>query len=185
MNDDTISVGVVLHESLVKEKKAGKTLEELYMSFFDHLDVVTELKRGASVVPNKNGGTSAVYMASDYSYIAQDLGNKNYRLVGDAACMFFTHHRTWSADKIGYPGFIDPFFSSGVHLAFVGALSASLSIISVIDGRATEEAAAVFHTTELKTAYTRFFLVVASGYKQMRGTSQYIGGHAYLFTLLH
>lgn len=51
--------------------------------------------------------------------------------------------------------FIDPFFSSGVHLAFVGGLSAAISIISVIDGAADETTAAEFHEAELKTAYTR------------------------------
>jgi len=82
--------------------------------------------------------------------------------------------------------FIDPFFSSGVHLAFVGGMSAALSIISVIDGASDENTAAEFHNTEIKTAYTRqvlsqfyflwpnrhghrFFVVVIAGYKQMRG----------------
>jgi hypothetical protein len=90
-------------------------------------------------------------MASDYSYAAEDIGKMNYRIAGDSAA------------------FIDPFFSSGVHLAFVGGLSAALSIISVIDGTADESTAAEFHNAEVKTAYTRFFVVVAAGYKQMRG----------------
>lgn len=61
-------------------------------------------------------------------------------------------------------------FSSGVHLAFVGGLSAAISILSVIEGRATETEAAQFHTSQVKTAFVRFFVVVAAAYKQMRGT---------------
>ncbi|KAF8155547.1 hypothetical protein B0H34DRAFT_713738 [Crassisporium funariophilum] len=151
INDDTISIGFTMHEEFVKPKKVGKTQEELYLDQFNFLTEVNNLKGSATMVPNKEGKGSPVYMASDYSYAAEDVGSLNYRIAGDSAA------------------FIDPFFSSGVHLAFVGALSAALSIISVIDGTATETAAAEFHNAELKTAYTRFFVIVAAGYKQMRG----------------
>ncbi|KZV90643.1 FAD/NAD(P)-binding domain-containing protein [Exidia glandulosa HHB12029] len=151
VSDGTMSIGFVLHENVIKVKKAGKTLEDMYLSFFEQLSDVNKLKDGAIIAPNKSGSGCPVYMASDYSYCASDVGKINYRLVGDAAC------------------FIDPFFSSGVHLAFVGALSAALSIIAIIDGHASENESADFYSTELKTAYTRFFVVVASGYKQMRG----------------
>lgn len=89
------------------------------------------------MIPNKEGRDSLVYMASDYSYAAEDVGRLNYRIVGDSAA------------------FIDPFFSSGVHLASVGSLSAAISIISVIDGKVSEETAAEFHDAELKMAFTR------------------------------
>ncbi|KAF5370544.1 hypothetical protein D9757_010148 [Collybiopsis confluens] len=151
INDDTISVGFVIHEEFIKEKRAGKTLEEYYLSQFDILTEVPKLRGDATMAPNKEGKGSPVYMASDYSYAAEDVGRLNYRLVGDSAA------------------FIDPFFSSGVHLAFVGALSAAVSLIAVIDGEADEESSAVFHDAELKVAYTRFFMVVMAGYKQMRG----------------
>ncbi|KAJ3717555.1 hypothetical protein FB446DRAFT_211651 [Lentinula raphanica] len=154
INDDTISIGFVIHEEFVKEKKAGKTLEEFYMSQFDLLTDAPKYRAGGEMVPNKEGGNSPVYMASDYSYTSKDVGRLNYRLVGDSAA------------------FIDPFFSSGVHLAFVGSLSAALSIISVIDGKTDEESAAAFHDAELKVAFMRFFIVVMAGYKQMRGGLQ-------------
>ncbi|KXN89224.1 Tryptophan 2-halogenase [Leucoagaricus sp. SymC.cos] len=171
INDGTISVGFVIHEEFVQEKRTGKTLEEFYLSQFDILTEVPELKGNATMAPNKKGEGGPVYMARDYSYASEDIGRLNYRLVGDSAA------------------FIDPFFSSGVHLAFVGALSAAVSIIAVIGGDADEESAAGFHNAELKVAYTRhafpmyrylhlfthitpfhrFFMVVMAGYKQMRG----------------
>ncbi|KAJ3797265.1 hypothetical protein GGU11DRAFT_86087 [Lentinula aff. detonsa] len=151
INDDTISIGFVVHEEFVKEKRAGKTLVEFYMSQFDLLTDAPKYRAEGTMVPNKEGSGSPVYIASDYSYSAEDVGRLNYRLVGDSAA------------------FIDPFFSSGVHLAFVGSLSAAISIISIIDGKADEESAAAFHNAELKVAFTRFFMVVMAGYKQMRG----------------
>ena len=80
-----MSIGVVLHESSLKVKKAGRSMEEMYMSFFDHLPLASELKKDAVIAPNKTGKGSPVYMASDYSYMSQDIGKKNYRLVGDSA----------------------------------------------------------------------------------------------------
>ncbi|KAJ3805101.1 hypothetical protein EV368DRAFT_88298 [Lentinula lateritia] len=151
INDNTISIGFVIHEEYIKEKKAGKTPEEFYMSQFDFLTDAPQYRGEGTMVPNKEGKGGPVYMASDYSYTAEDIGRINYRVVGDSAA------------------FIDPFFSSGVHLAFVGSLAAAISIIAVIDGKTDEESAAAFHTAELKVAYTRFFMVVMAGYKQMRG----------------
>ncbi|KAJ7715659.1 hypothetical protein DFH07DRAFT_974122 [Mycena maculata] len=151
INDDTVSIGACIHEKYMKEKKAGKTQEEVYHDIFSQLDMINDAKADSVFVPNKEGGSSPVYMASDFSYLAEDVGAKNYRLVGDAAA------------------FIDPFFSNGVHIAFVGGLSAALSIISIVEGRVTEDVAADFHNRELKSVYTRFFVVVAAAYRQMRG----------------
>lgn len=89
VNDGTISIGIVLHEKYVKEKKAGKTMAEMYMSLFDHLNIVNELKAGAEMMPNKEGKGGPIYMASDYSYMSQDVAKKNYRLAGDSAGMWF------------------------------------------------------------------------------------------------
>lgn len=52
--------------------------------------------------------------------------------------------------------FIDPFFSSGVHLALTGALSASLTIAASIRGTVSEERAARWHDSKVGTAYTRY-----------------------------
>lgn len=84
-----------------------------------------------------------------------------------------------------YVAFIDPFFSSGVHLALTGALSAALTICASLRGTVTEEKAARWHDSKVGTAYTRFvsglsskyndpdlsvsfLIVVLATYKQMR-----------------
>jgi len=68
-------------------------------------------------------------------------------------------------------GFIDPFFSSGVHLALTGALSAAGTIASSIHDTLTEEECAKWHNAKVSVAYTRFLLVVLGSYKQMKAQS--------------
>lgn len=88
INDDTISIGIVMHEEFVKPKKQGRTLEQLYLDQFNFLSEVTALRgESATMVPNKEGKGSPVYMASDYSYASEDVGKLNYRIAGDSAGM--------------------------------------------------------------------------------------------------
>jgi hypothetical protein len=51
--------------------------------------------------------------------------------------------------------FIDPFFSSGVHLAVAGGLSAAVTICAEIRGHCTPEEAEEWHTTKIGTSYVR------------------------------
>lgn len=86
--------------------------------------------------------------------------------------------------------FIDPFFSSGIHLAMTGALSAAASICASIRGDCSEVEAAQWHSSRVAISYTRygisvyillrlsvktvtarFLVVVLSAYKQIRAQS--------------
>lgn len=53
------------------------------------------------------------------------------------------------------PAFIDPFFSSGVHLAMTSALSAAATICASLRDHCTESEAALWHTRRVSTSYTR------------------------------
>ena len=87
--------------------------------------------------------------------------------------------------------FIDPFFSSGIHLAMTGALSAAASIAASIRGHCREAEAAQWHSSRVSLSYTRyaillrtwsypptqtpssrFLIVVLSAYKQIRSQSE-------------
>lgn len=67
---------------------------------------------------------TALHAGSDFSYHAKAYALPYARIVGDAGC------------------FIDPFFSSGVHLAVTAALSAGTTIAASIRGDCSETAAA-------------------------------------------
>lgn len=86
----------------MKEKKAGKTQEEVYQDIFSQLEMVNEYKADAVLAPSKDGAASPVYMASDFSYLADNVGAKNYRLVGDAAGEFssFARNSASSAPRL-------------------------------------------------------------------------------------
>ncbi|KAJ3575479.1 hypothetical protein NP233_g1073 [Leucocoprinus birnbaumii] len=156
-----VSVGVVMnHAQSIQKRNAlreesgnpDSSLQDFYLS---QVKLAPGLFK--DLIPNarmvaKEGG-ALVRQASDYSYSADGYAGPGYRLVGDAAC------------------FIDPFFSSGVHLAFTGALSAAGTIASSIRGTASEEECAKWHNDKVSVSYTRFLLVVLGSYKQMRSQS--------------
>ena len=51
--------------------------------------------------------------------------------------------------------FIDPYFSSGVHLAIVDGLSAAATICASLKGECSEAEAAKWHSAKVGTSYTR------------------------------
>lgn len=95
-----------------------------------------------------------VKSASDYSYHSSSYSLPFARVVGDAGC------------------FIDPFFSSGVHLAMTGGLPAGTTIAASIRGDVDETTAAQWHTSKVRDGYARFLLVFLSAYKQMMHQDQ-------------
>jgi flavin-dependent dehydrogenase len=128
--------------AIAKKRSYGST-QEFYMAALKLAPNITELLGNGQVVTN-------IRSASDYSYNSSTYAIPYARVVGDAGC------------------FIDPFFSSGVHLAFSGALSAATTICAAIRGHCDEESAAKWHSRKVADGYERFTLVVLSGYRQMR-----------------
>jgi len=158
LHDGTVSVGVVQDQEgsgakkrAMRERTGDSSLTAHYL---DELKlspgVLKYIGDDAKLVDVGKDGGPAVKQAADYSYSASAYAGPNWRLIGDASA------------------FIDPFFSSGVHLAFTGGLAAAATIASSIRGDATEAECAKWHDTKIGTAYTRFLLVVLGAYKQMR-----------------
>lgn len=161
MHDGTVSVGVVQEESRLNAKKkafkeGSKNQDTLLQDFYlDQLNLVPNLREimtpNAELVKVGKDGGPAVRQASDYSYSAAAYAGPGYRLAGDAGCTFFyfvIHVHSFSV------GFIDPFFSSGVHLALTSAMSAAATIASTIRGIPEDDAIA-WHSTKVGVAYTR------------------------------
>ncbi|KAJ5715234.1 uncharacterized protein N7483_012415 [Penicillium malachiteum] len=146
LHDGTLSVGVVMRHDLSLERKIALgspgTIE-----FYKHcLMLAPEIhERLAQAVL-----VSDVKAASDWSYSASAYAGPNFRLVGDAGC------------------FIDPYFSSGVHLALSSALSAAMTVQAVRRGEASEYEGAKWHSAKTAEGYSRFLLVVMTALKQIR-----------------
>lgn len=94
--------------------------------------------------------------ASDWSYSASEYAGPNFRIAGDAGC------------------FIDPLFSSGVHLAMNSGLSAAITICASMRGDCSEEDAIAWHSIKVAEGYTRFLLVVTSTLEQIYGREKNI-----------
>ncbi|KAG2136715.1 putative halogenase [Suillus clintonianus] len=171
LHDGSTSVGVVMdQESSNRKKKANRAtssgsesnLQTHYKEELNRAPGVLKLI-GKGTLRN-DGKPEAVKSASDFSYSASSYAGDHFRVAGDAGA------------------FIDPFFSSGVHLAMTGGLSAALTIAASIRGLSSEDDAQRWHTSKIGSSYTRhvdlvtgvvaanvmFLLVVLGTYKQIR-----------------
>jgi flavine halogenase len=136
-------------EKVTKRKAACASGQEFYESTLKLAPYLTELLGKGELV-------SGVKSASDYSYHSDSYSFPYARVVGDAGC------------------FIDPFFSSGVHLALTGGLSAATTICAAIKGDCDEKTAADWHSAKIGEGYARFLLVVLSAYKQMQNQNTHV-----------
>lgn len=150
------SVGVVMDENVSKRKKANMEKKGDDSLLLRHY--LQELTANAPKIKSLVGegslieysGGPKVRTASDYSYSSTSYAGSNYRIVGDAGA------------------FIDPFFSSGVHLALSSGLSAAATITATVRSECTASQAAEWHNLRVGTSYTRFLMIVLSAYRQMR-----------------
>ncbi|SPB46658.1 Elongation factor Tu GTP binding domain family protein [Aspergillus niger] len=146
LHDGTRSVGVVQDQKIATEQKrqlGRPSTLDFYKQCVEKAPGTRKLLSGAEIVTN-------VRAASDWSYTASTYHIPNARICGDAG------------------SFIDPLFSSGVHLAVTGGLSAAATIAASIRGDCDEQTAGSWHTKKTVESYTRFFLAVSSATKQIR-----------------
>ena len=116
LHDGTISVGAVVDAARWKERSRPDALEDTYRSLIEGCAPVATMLRGARQV-------APVRVIRDYSYSSTRFHHHGALLAGDAAC------------------FIDPVFSTGVHLACLSGLLAADALEEVLAGtRSTAEA---------------------------------------------
>jgi flavin-dependent dehydrogenase len=147
LDEETMSVGVVMHKSAYKERRTKK-LEEIYADAIAECPLIADIVAPGELV-------SDVKVEQDYSYTSDSFSGPGYYISGDAAC------------------FLDPLLSSGVHLATYSALLAAASITSVLRGEVNEEKAANFYDKSYRQAYLRFLVFVSAFYDQNRGKDSY------------
>jgi len=131
LHDGTISVGAVVDAARWKERAAAESLQETYSSLVAGCAPVAAMLRGARQV-------APVRVIRDYSYSSRSFFHHGALLAGDAAC------------------FIDPVFSTGVHLACLAGLLAADALEDVLDGgRPIDEAFAGYDAT-YRRAFERY-----------------------------
>ncbi|MFI0479425.1 tryptophan 7-halogenase [Actinomadura sp. 9N215] len=136
------SVGAVVRRELA-DKIQGDP-EEALSALIAECPMITEYLKDATRVTEGQYGQLRV--RKDYSYANTKFWRPGMALIGDAAC------------------FVDPIFSSGVHLATYGALLAARSINSVLSGTVDEDAAFREFEERYRSEYGAFYEFLVSFY---------------------
>ncbi|PYH65801.1 NAD(P)/FAD-dependent oxidoreductase, partial [Aspergillus vadensis CBS 113365] len=145
LHNSTLSVGIVARQDLfvAKKKQLGLNPQEFYCEYLKLAPQISAMLSDAEIV-------SDMKQASDWSYSASAYAGPYFRIIGDAAA------------------FVDPYFSSGVHLALTNGLAAAVSVQASRRGQADERAAAKWHGTKVAENYTRLLLIVMAVQRQLR-----------------
>lgn len=112
LHDGTTSVGAVIDAQRFAGEVGGDA-SELYLRLIARCDEIARRVRHAKLV-------SPVRVIRDYSYVSSTFYGPGYLLAGDAAC------------------FIDPVFSTGVHLASLSGFLAARTIGEMLSGGSSD-----------------------------------------------
>ncbi|POM24974.1 putative FAD-dependent oxidoreductase LodB [Actinomadura rubteroloni] len=142
LSDTLTSVGVVVRHDMA-EKIQGDP-EKALNSLIAECPMIKDFLSDATRVTT--GQYGEIRVRKDYSYRQTKFWKPGLVLVGDAAC------------------FVDPVFSSGVHLATYGALLAARSINSVLAGTVDQEKAFEEFEARYVREYSVFYEFLMSFY---------------------
>ncbi|APU15544.1 MULTISPECIES: tryptophan 7-halogenase [Actinoalloteichus] len=139
LSDELTSVGAVVRPDALDRVRGDR--EAALAGLIQDCPLIAENLADARRVTS--GPYGEIRVRKDYSYIQERFWRPGFVLVGDAAC------------------FIDPVFSSGVHLATYGALLAARSLNTMLAGRLDEDVCLAEFEARYRMEYTRFhdFLV--------------------------
>lgn len=146
--DDTMSVGVVVDAAWAASELAKLTTAEFYEQQLSRTSRTAAMLSRAELL-------EAPKVIRDWSYTSQQLVGDGFILVGDAAC------------------FIDPLFSSGVHLALSSALLASAYVTSALRDPDMREPAAEVYTQLYMQQYHQFREMAQLFYASNRTSDSY------------
>ena len=146
--DGISSVGVVMDRSVAQEHTGRRALERLYR------EQVARAPRTSALLADAEMSYGPFVMR-DWSYVSDEVVGDGYILVGDAAC------------------FVDPLFSSGVHLAMSAGVLAAAYVTSALKDDALAEAAAPVYKALYYTQYGHFHAMAKLFYASNRTADSY------------
>jgi halogenation protein CepH len=146
------SVGaVVSKEQHAETFKLGH--ERAFDSFVERCPLIKEYLAPARRVTEGQYGTFRI--RKDYSYCNTRFAKPGLMLVGDAAC------------------FIDPVFSSGVHLTTYAALLAARTVNTVLRGDLDEDTCLAEFESRYRSEYAAFYDFLVGFYDMLQDTTSY------------
>ncbi|CAL9641747.1 hypothetical protein SUDANB32_06352 [Streptomyces sp. enrichment culture] len=151
LTDELTSVGAVLRREALDRVQGGR--EKALLELIDECPLIAEYLSEARRVTS--GPYGEVRVRKDYSYCQDTFWRPGMVLVGDAAC------------------FIDPVFSSGVHLATYSGLLAARSVNSVLNGDVEEAKSFEEYEARYRNEYARFHDFLVAFYDMHRDEDSY------------
>ena len=142
------SVGAVLDSRSGQEKLSKNNVRDVFMRQLATAPHTSRLLRDAELV-------SGPELVKDWSYSSERLVGDRYILVGDAAC------------------FVDPLFSSGVHLALMSGVLASAYVSTVLRDPGMAEAAGQAYQELYGKEYNHFRTMAQLFYSSNRTAESY------------
>ncbi|MXW23282.1 MAG: NAD(P)/FAD-dependent oxidoreductase [Chloroflexi bacterium] len=142
------SVGAVVDSEEGQRAIREDGVEAAFQAQLDLAPRTSELIEGTKLVDGP-------YVVRDWSYLSTRMVGPGYILVGDAAC------------------FIDPLFSSGVHLALTSGLAAAAYVGSVLQDPTLEGPAAEAYRSLYLGQYESFHRLAQLFYSSNRSAESY------------
>jgi halogenation protein CepH len=148
LHDGTVSVGTVVDAARWRARARAARLEATFAELIAGCAPVQRMLAGARQV-------APVRVIRDYSYSSKRFYEGAALLAGDAAC------------------FIDPVFSTGVHLACLAGLLAADCLDDVLAKRRTVEAAFSVYDATYRNAFERYRRFLVYFYNHHSATDSY------------
>lgn len=142
------SVGAVLDSRHGQERLSKGELREVFLRQVAEAPHTARLLRHAELV-------SGPQVVKDWSYTSERLVGDGYILVGDAAC------------------FVDPLFSSGVHLALMSGVLAAAYVSTALRDPGMAEAAGQVYAELYGKEYNHFRTMAQLFYSSNRAAESY------------
>jgi halogenation protein CepH len=130
LHDGTMSVGAVVDVRRWHEV-VDTDPDGTYRGLIARCPAIAQRLAAAQLV-------SPIRIIRDYSYDSTQFFGRGYLMAGDAAC------------------FIDPVFSTGVHLACLAGYLGARSVHAILEGDASEEDALARYETAYRGAFERY-----------------------------
>jgi flavin-dependent dehydrogenase len=142
------SVGTVLDSRTAQDALRRGSPVQLLHDHIAQAPYTAQMLRQAELV-------SGPFVVKDWSYRSDRLHGNGYILVGDAAC------------------FVDPLFSSGVHLACMSGVLAAAYVTTVLKDPAMQEPAGQVYTALYDKEYQHFHAMAQLFYSSNRSAESY------------
>ena len=148
LDDGTMSVGSVVDARRWRRRASGRGLADAYEELLSGCEPVAGRLRGTHRV-------APIRVIRDYSYSCRRFSLGGTLLAGDAA------------------GFIDPIFSTGVHLACLAGVRAADALESILEGRASRDEAFEAYDEGYRRSFERYRRFVAFFYNHQATADSY------------